>query len=92
MHYQLGCKWVPIGVFGFVILVHSLSQTNYVACHSSSSYQVLGRPNDPKKVELASLYSSQQVGGDHAFYFFHSDSCSYVVTNSLISQPCSTRF
>jgi len=92
MVHQLGCKWVPIGVFGFVILVHSFSQINYVACHSSSSYQVLGRPNDPKKVELASLYSSQQVGGDHAFYFFHSDSCSYVVTNSLISQPCSTRF
>jgi len=40
MVHQLGCKWVPIGIFGFVILVHSFSQTNYVACHSSSSYQV----------------------------------------------------
>ena len=48
-----------IGVFGFLILVHFLSQINYVACHSSSFYQVLGqvlgRPNDPKKVGLASL-------------------------------------
>ena len=49
------CKWVPIVVYEFVILVHFLSQTNYVACHSSSFYQVLGRPNDPKKMKLASL-------------------------------------
>ena len=51
----MGCKWVPIGVFGFLILVHFISQTNYVACHSSSFYQVLGRPNDPKNMGLASL-------------------------------------
>jgi len=39
----------------FLILVYFLSQINYVACYSSSFYQVLGRPNDLKKVELASL-------------------------------------
>ena len=41
---RLGCKWVPIGVFEFIILVHFLFQTNYVAFHSNSFYQVLGRP------------------------------------------------
>ena len=35
-----GCKWVPVGVSGFVILVDFLSQTNYLACHSSLFYQV----------------------------------------------------
>ena len=52
------CKWVPIGVFEFVILVYFLSQTNYIACHSSSFYQILGRPNDAKEVGLASLVGS----------------------------------
>ena len=58
------CKWVPIGVYEFVSLVHFLSQTNYVSYHSSlfyqissSFYQILGRPNDPKKMGLASLYT-----------------------------------
>ena len=50
----MGCKWVPIGVFRFIILVHFLSQINYVAYHSSQFYQILGRPNDQKEVELAS--------------------------------------
>ena len=50
-----GCKWVPVGVSGFVILVDFLSQTNYLACHSSLFYQVLGQPNDPKKVRLAAF-------------------------------------
>ena len=46
---------MQIGVFGFLILVHFLSQINYVACHSNSFYQILDRPINPKKVELASL-------------------------------------
>ena len=46
---------MQIGVFGFLILIHFLFQINYVACHSSSFYQVLGRPIDPKKMGLASL-------------------------------------
>ena len=49
---------VPIGVFGFLILLHFLFQTNYVAYHSSSFYQVLSRPNDPKKMEHAPLCMS----------------------------------
>ena len=32
------CKLVPIGVFGFLMLVHFLSQINYIACHSTSVY------------------------------------------------------
>ena len=59
--WSLGCKWVLIGIFfkmqvgthwyffKFVILVHFLSQTNYVAYHSNLFYQILGRSNEPKK-------------------------------------------
>ena len=54
-HCDQGYKWVPTGFFEFVILVHFLSLTNYIACHSSLFYQILDRPNDPKMVGLASL-------------------------------------
>ena len=48
--WSVGCKWVLIGIFfEFVILVHFLSQTNYVAYHSNLFYQILGRSNEPKK-------------------------------------------
>ena len=56
-----GCKWVPIGVFGFLMLIYFFSQINYVACHSSSFYQVLDRPNDPKNIGLASLTATHYV-------------------------------
>ena len=46
---------VLIDIFEFLILVHFFSKNNYITCHSSSFYQVLGRHNDPKKMELASL-------------------------------------
>jgi len=49
------CKWVLIDIFGFLILVYFFSQINYVACHFSLFYQVLGRLVDPKKMGLASL-------------------------------------